>query len=342
MSADLKYCIALTVEGAHLSRSGAAEAMGTIMDGAASDAQIGGYLAALRIRGDRPEELLGFLDAFRERARRVRLDDPDAVDLCGTGGDGLGTFNVSTVAAFVLAGTGITVAKHGNRSVSSGSGSADVLRELGVNIDASPETMEACINGIGVGFLFAPLYHPAMKFASRARAELGIRTCFNLLGPLANPAGVRRQVVGTFSVSAADTLASIVREMRPVAAMVLHAGDGLDEVSPQAPTQIREIRESRAERSYVIDPGTFGLIPEPGLNAVAGGTPARNAAIAREILSGSAPGVARNFVLMNAALGLMVARDGLTHPEAYARCAESIDSGRALDSLQRLVEYTNR
>ncbi len=341
MNAGLKYCIAVTVGGAQLSRSEAAGAMGEIMDGAATDAQIGGYLAALRLRGDRPEELLGFLDAFRERARRITLDDPDAVDLCGTGGDGLGTFNVSTVAAFVLAGTGVTVAKHGNRSVSSGSGSADVLRELGVNIDAPPERMEACINATGVGFLFAPIYHPAMKAASRARAELGIRTCFNLLGPLANPAGVRRQVVGAYDASAADTLASILREMRPAAAMVLNAADGLDEVSPQAPTQVRELRQSLEERRYVIDPRTFGLSPASGLGGVAGGTPARNAAIALDVLSGS-PGPARDFVLMNAALGLMVARDGLSHSDAFSQCAESVASGRALRALRDLVEFTNR
>ncbi len=331
----------MTVEGAHLSRDEAALAMGEIMDGAATDAQIGGYLAALRVRGDRTEELLGFLDAFRERARRVTLDDPDAVDVCGTGGDGLGTFNVSTVAAFVLAGTGVTVAKHGNRSVSSASGSADVLRELGVRIDAPPETMEACINETGVGFLFAPIYHPAMKTVSRARADLGFRTCFNLLGPLANPAGVRRQVVGAYNSSAADTLASILRETRPAAAMVLNADDGLDEMSPQAPTRVREFRLTTEERRYVIDPSTFGLVRAPCLGAVAGGSPARNAQIALEVLSGT-PGPARDFVLMNASLGLMVARDGLTHAEAYERCAVSIDAGSALVALRRLVEYTTR
>jgi len=315
--------------------------MGTIMDGRATEAQIGGFLTALRSRGDHPEELLGFLDAFRERARRIRVDDPDAVDLCGTGGDGLGTFNVSTLAAFVVAGAGVTVAKHGNRSVSSRSGSADVLRELGVNIDVSPDTMEACINTLGVGFLFAPLYHPAMKYASKPRSELGIRTCFNLLGPLANPAGVRRQVVGAFNGTAADTLAALFREMKPAAAMVLSSTDGLDEVSPAGPTVIREIRHHQGQKRYTVVPETFGLSTRPGLAGVAGGTPGDNAAIGRAVLSG-ARGPTRDFVLMNSALGLMVARDALTPAEAFVLCSDSVDSGRSLEKLRQLVEYTNR
>ncbi len=341
MTPDLKHCIASIVEGRRLTRDEARAGMGIIMDGNATEAQIGGFLTALRLAGDHPDELLGFLDAFRERARLIHLDDPDAVDLCGTGGDGLGTFNVSTVAAFVVAGAGVTVAKHGNRSVSSRSGSADVLSELGVNIDATPDRMEQCINSIGVGFLFAPVYHPAMRFAAKPRSDLGIRTCFNILGPLANPAGVRRQVIGAFHPAAADVIATLLREIRPAAAMVVTADDGLDEVSPGAPTLIREIREKESEKRYTIGPGTFGLTGNTDLSSVGGGTPADNAAIARSILTGT-PGIARDFVLMNSALGLMVAREGLTHPDAFNLCAESIDSGRAFGALRRLVEYTNR
>ncbi len=341
MMVDMKYCIARSVEGQHLSRAEASAAMGIIMDGRASEAQIGGFLTALRARGDTPDELLGFLDAFRERMRPIHLDDPDAVDLCGTGGDGLGTFNVSTLAALVVGGAGVTVAKHGNRSVSGRSGSADVLRELGVNIDAAPEQMEACINTIGVGFLFAPVYHPAMRFASKPRSELGIRTCFNLLGPLANPAGVRRQVVGTFDRASADIIAALYREMSPAAAMVLTADDGLDEVSPAAMTSIREIRENVGEQRYTVSPGTFGIRAISGLAEVAGGTPADNAAIALSVLGG-ARGPARDFTLLNSAVGLMVGRDGLAPRAAFDLCAESVDSGRALGMLRRLVEYTNR
>jgi anthranilate phosphoribosyltransferase len=340
MSDPMKYCIALAVDGGRMTRAEAASVMGVIMDGGATDAQIGGFLAVLRSRGEDPGELLGFLDAFRERATRIRLEDPDAVDLCGTGGDRSGTFNVSTVAAFVVAGAGVTVAKHGNRSVSSRSGSADVLRELGARIDIPPERMEACINTLRIGFLFAPLYHPAMKSAAKARAELGIRTCFNLLGPLANPAGVRRQVVGTFSAGAAETLGALFMEMQPAAALVLHSDDGLDEVSPSAPTQVREIRGGRGSR-YTVDPGTFGLRRNGGTGGVAGGSPAQNAEIALSLLRGESRGAGRDFVLLNAAMGMMAARDGLSHEEAFGLCAESLDSGRASGCLRRFVEFTN-
>jgi anthranilate phosphoribosyltransferase len=341
MTPDLKYSIETIVGGGHLSREDAASAMGVIMDGGATDAQIGGFLAGLRVRGEICVELLGFLDAFRERAVRVRLDDPDAVDLCGTGGDGLGTINVSTIAAFVVAGAGVTVAKHGNRSVSSRSGSADLLRELGVNIDLSPERMESCINSTRLGFLFAPIYHPAMKYASGPRRELGVRTCFNLLGPLANPAGVTRQVVGTYSPLSAEMLASIFAEIRPASAAVLHSADGLDEVSPAGPTEIRSIGPAGAGEIRTVVPDSFGIGRRSALSDVAGGSPAENAAIALRVLAGEA-GAARDFVVMNAAVGLGVARDGLSLPDAAGLCAESLDSGRASDALRRLVEYTNR
>lgn len=327
--------------GEGLSRSEAAAAMGQIMDGAATDAGIGAFLSMLRLRGERSVELLGFLDAMRERAVHVRVLDPDAVDLCGTGGDGLGTINVSTVAAFVVAGAGVTVAKHGNRSVSSRSGSADVLRELGVRIDAPPCRMEACINETGIGFLFAPEYHPAMKHASRARADLGTRTCFNLLGPLCNPAGVRRQVVGTFNPRSAETITSILLELNPEAALVVCSEDGLDEVSPQAPTNASEIRHDRPPRSYSLSPESFGVPRQPSLAPVLGGSPRENAEIALSVLEGS-PGPCRDFVLMNSALGVSVSKAGLGFQEAFALCSESLDSGRAFGKLRSLVEYTNR
>src|SRR5258706_5316568 len=190
-----------------LTREEASAAMRTIMDGQASDAQIAGFLMALRLKGEKPDELLGFVEVMRERSIRIALDDGDAIDMCGTGGDGTGTFNISTVASFVVAGAGVTVAKHGNRSISSACGSADVLRALGVNIDLAPERAGDCINSVGIGFLFAPLFHPAMKHAAKARAELGVKTLFNILGPMTNPAGVRRQLVGAFSEGAAQMMA---------------------------------------------------------------------------------------------------------------------------------------
>lgn len=341
MMAGLKYCLGKTADGGHLSREEAASAMGVIMDGEATDAQIGAFLAILRVRGEQTEELLGFLDAFRERSVGVRLDDPDAVDLCGTGGDGGGTINVSTLSAFVVAGTGVTVAKHGNRSVSSRSGSADLLGELGVRIDIPPAAMEACINSVGMGFLYAPIYHPAMKFAARPRSEMGIRTCFNLLGPLANPARVTRQVVGTYSRASAELVATLFRTLGPASAAVVHADDGLDEVSPAGCTEIRTVGPGGVVDRRRISPESFGLAGHSELAAVAGGTPAENAAFARRILAGER-GPMRDFVLMNAALGLSVARDGLTLLDAFGVCADALDSGRASGVLDRLVEFTNR
>jgi anthranilate phosphoribosyltransferase len=341
VNADLKYCIETIAGGGHLSRPEAASAMGVIMDGGATDAQIGGFLAGLRVKGESSAELLGFLDAFGERAVRVRLDDPDALDLCGTGGDGRGTINVSTIAAIVVAGAGVTVAKHGNRSVSSRSGSADLLRELGVKIDLPPDRMEACINSTGVGFFFAPIYHPAMKYASGARRELGIRTCFNLLGPLANPAGVSRQVVGTYSRSSAEMVASLLCEIGPASAAVLHSADGLDEVSPAGPTEIRSIGPAGPGELRTVVPESFGFGRLNGLADVAGGSPEENAAVARRVLAGEA-GAPRDFVLMNAAVGLCVGRDGLSLTDAAGICADALDSGRASGALRRFVEFTNR
>ena len=192
-----------------LSEEESGVAMATIMDGQATDAQIAGLLMALKVKGEQEQELLGFVEVMRERCLGVRIDDPDAIDMCGTGGDGSGTFNISTVASFVVAGAGVTVAKHGNRSMSSACGSADVLKALGVNIEFPAERAGACINKVGIGFLFAPLFHPAMKYAARARSELGVKTLFNLLGPMTNPAGVRRQLVGAFSPQAAQKMAGV-------------------------------------------------------------------------------------------------------------------------------------
>jgi len=277
---------------------------------------------------------------MRERSVALQVTDPDAVDLCGTGGDGMGTINVSTFSAFVVAGAGVTVAKHGNRSVSSNSGSADVLRELGVNIELPPGRMQGCINETGIGFLFAPSYHPAMKFAARVRKDLGLRTCFNLLGPLCNPAGVRRQVVGTFDTKSAALITEILLELKPLAAIVVTSDDGLDEVSPGSPTRAAEIRGDNSVRKASLSPGSFGLTQTHSLDSVRGGTPAENASIGLSVLRGE-KGPYRDFVLLNSAVGLQVSTEGLGCVEAYALCVESVDSGRALGKLRSLVEYTN-
>jgi len=327
--------------GAELPRADAAEAMGLIMEGQVTDAQTGAFLGALHLRGEKPDELLGFLDAMRERAVHVTVEDPEAVDLCGTGGDGRGTINVSTLAAFVVAGAGVTVAKHGNRSVTSRCGSADVLRELGVNIDLPPDRMETCINETGIGFLFAPAYHPAMKNAARARKDLAVRTCFNILGPLCNPAGVRRQVVGTFDSVSAEIIAEILLELNHVSAFVIHSDDGLDEVSPECRTSTTLIRAGQPTVNLSISPESFGLSNRHSLSTVAGGSPAENAAIALAVLEGE-KGPYRDFILLNSALGLQVSQDGLGCEDAFAMCSEALDSGKAREKLRTLVDFTNR
>ncbi|HEX9006002.1 MAG TPA: anthranilate phosphoribosyltransferase, partial [Bacteroidota bacterium] len=237
---SIKAHMEKVLSGEHLSTDEAAAALETIMTGEATDVQIAGLLVALRANGESVDELVGFARTMRLHAVRVRLEDPDAIDMCGTGGDGRGTFNISTVASFVAAGAGVTVAKHGNRSVSSRSGSADVLAALGVNISLPPERVEACINEVGIGFLFAPLFHPAMKHAGKARAELATRTIFNMLGPLTNPAGVRRQLIGAYSARVAGQLACALQRLGALKACVVHSEDGMDEISAAAGTRMFE------------------------------------------------------------------------------------------------------
>jgi anthranilate phosphoribosyltransferase len=258
-------------EGEHLTRQEAAQGMRTIMEGKATDAQIGGLLIGLKLNGEQTEELLGLVDAMREKGVRITIDDADAVDLCGTGGDRLGTFNISTAASFVVAGAGVTVAKHGNRSVSSACGSADVLEALGVNLTADPEAVAECINSVGLGFLFAPMFHPAMKSASRPRSELGLATCFNLLGPMTNPAGVRRQVVGAHGAEAARSIAGVFRQLRPERVFVVASLDGLDEVSLSSPTAVWEVEATGGLREYEVTHRDLGL-PPAGRESIRGGT----------------------------------------------------------------------
>ncbi len=336
----MKEHIRKVTEGAHLTHDEASCAMRTIMEGDATPAQIAAFLVALKLKGEQAEELAGFVAVMREKSVRVRLDDPDAVDLCGTGGDGTGTFNISTVASFVVAGARVTVAKHGNRSVSSACGSADLLQELGVNIDISPEKVEACINTVGIGFLFAPLFHPAMRHAAKPRSELGIKTCFNLLGPLTNPARVQRQLAGAFSARAAELLASVFAALQPAAVMVVHSEDGLDEISLSAPTRSYTLARGKAAATDTLSHASFGLEPLAA-KSLSGGGAKENARIARGILSGE-KGPGRDVVLANAAAALLMAGRARTLPEGVALGAESIDSGSALQKLNALREYTNR
>jgi anthranilate phosphoribosyltransferase len=334
----MKRYIEQAVSGIDLTAEEAAEALAVIMSGEATDAQIAGLLTALRTKGESVEELVGFARAMLEHAVRVHVGDPGAMDIVGTGGDGLGTFNISTVAAFVIAGAGVTVAKHGNRAVSSRCGSADVLRALGVGIDIPPAKMEECIARTGMGFLFAPVFHPAMQFASRARTELGVRTIFNLLGPLTNPAGVRRHIIGTPHARFAGKLAAAMERLGTDRSCVVCSSDGMDEIGLDGTTRVLEVGRTAAIADYTIDASDFGLGRHP-VDALAGGDAADNARIALHVLSGE-PGAHRDVVIANAAAGLYVAGAVSTLLEGAAVAAGSIDSGRAASRLEHLVHFT--
>ncbi|MBI4546586.1 MAG: anthranilate phosphoribosyltransferase [Ignavibacteriae bacterium] len=334
----MKEYIQKVSEKQNLTRNEAASAMRIIMDNQATDVQIAGFLMALKVKGEDPDELLGFAEVMREKSIKVDIDDPDAIDMCGTGGDGSGTFNISTVASFVVAGAGVTVAKHGNRAMSSSCGSADVLKALGVNLEIPPEKAEACINTVGIGFLFAPLFHPAIKYAAKARSELGVKTCFNLLGPMTNPAGVRRQLVGTFNHDAAQKMAEVFTRLNAIKVLLVHSHDGLDEVSLSAPTTVYDVNSQLFSGKYNVDAKAFGLTIVTK-DALRGGLAETNASIALKVLQGE-KGPHRDVVIVNAAFGLLVAGKVRTVQEGVSIAAESIDSGKALKKLSDLKAFT--
>lgn len=334
----MKRFIEMCLNGQDLTPDEASGALELIMTGQATDSQTAGLLVALRAKGETVNEIVGFARTMRQRAIRINVEDENAIDLCGTGGDGLSTFNISTIAAFVAAGAGVTVAKHGNRSVSSRSGSADVLTALGMNIQLSPARTEECINKIGVGFLFAPLYHPAMKFAAKPRAELGVRTIFNMVGPLTNPAGVQRQLVGTYHEKVAANLAGALEQLEASKACVVHSGDGMDEVTISGETRVLEVTRDNVMQAYSVSPGLFGLDTRP-LSSIRGGDEKENAAIARKVLNGET-GAARDVVLANAAFGIYVSGKALDIRHATEMATDSLDSGRARTKLQKLLEYS--
>jgi len=276
-----------------------------IFSGKLTDAQIGAFMAALATKGETFEELAGAAEAMRRKATRIQAAAPVVVDTCGTGGDGAHTFNISTTAAFVVAGSGVTVAKHGNRSVSSKCGSADVLEALGVKLNTAPEVAEEAVNEIGIGFLFAPLFHGAMKYAIGPRKELAVRTIFNMLGPLTNPAAANCQILGVFSPKLTEMFADALNLLGARRAFVVHGHDGLDEISVCAPTRISELRDGRVH-TYDISPEHFfedRARPED----MAGGTPTENAQITREVLNGKEKGARRNVVVINAGAALVAA-----------------------------------
>jgi anthranilate phosphoribosyltransferase len=334
----IKEAIAKLVERTDLTEAEAENAMGEIMRGEATPAQIAAFATALRMKGEGVSEIVGCARAMRSSALRVNCRRRPLVDTCGTGGDGFGTFNISTIVAIVLAGAGVAVAKHGNRSISSRCGSADMLEALGVRIDLGPDDIVRCIDEIGIGFLFAQRLHPAMKHAATARKEIGIRTIFNILGPLANPAGADIQLLGTYSAALTVTLAEVLRSLDVERAMVVHGHGGLDELSTTGPNQVAYLNGGIS--TYTIIPSELGL-PAPSKDALLGGTPQENAAIAIEILNGK-PGPRRDAVLLNAAAGMMLSGKADTMTAGLAMSAEAIDSGRALSKLKDLISLTQR
>jgi anthranilate phosphoribosyltransferase len=322
-----------------LSESDACAVMMQVMAGQATPAQIAAFLAALATKGETADEIAGCAQAMRQNAIPVRPQSHDLLDTCGTGGDGRRTFNISTTTALVAAGVGVKVAKHGNRSISSACGSADVLAALGVRIDLPPERVAACLDTVGIGFLFAPALHPAMKHAMPVRRELGVRTVFNILGPLTNPAGATRQILGVFDARLTYTMARVLQSLGTQSALVVHGADGLDELSTTGPNRVTELRCGRI-RTYTFDPLDLGL-PRSRLEDLQGGDAAINAAMTRAILQGER-GPRRDIVLLNAAAALMTSGQARTMREGLALAACSIDSGRALDVLNRLIAFTNR
>ena len=333
----MKRCLQTLIAGQNLSEQEAGAAFDLIMNGEATPAQLGAFLAALRIKSETVDELAGASRSMRRHAIFVDPRGKPVVDTCGTGGDSLGTFNISTTAAFVVAGAGIPVAKHGNRSITSKCGSADVLAELGVNLDVTPDIMEACIHEVGIGFLFAPKLHPAMKHAMGPRKELGFRTVFNLLGPLANPAGAKNQVLGVFAPELTEMFAEVLKRLGSRRVLVVHGQDGMDEITVTGTTRISELRDGSI-RTYNFDPMTVIEDYAPA-STLMGGDAAMNAAITLAILDGET-GPRRDIVCLNAAAGLIAGGLSADFADGFKRAGQAIDNGKARQALDGLVAAT--
>ncbi len=333
----IKESIAKLIEKKDLSEEECVASMNEIMEGGATDAQIAAFLVALRQKGETVDEIVGAAKVMREKVLRIDLDDVDVViDTCGTGGDGQRTFNVSTIAALIAASAGVAVAKHGNKSVSSSSGSADVLTALGVNIEQGPEKAAESIRSVKFGFLFAPLYHGAMKYAIGPRREMGIRTVFNVLGPLTNPANVKRQVMGVYDAELLKPLANVLKRLGSEMVLVVHSEDGLDEVSPAAATAVAELSKGKV-RTYKISPEDFGLkagkVKDVGVSSAE-----ESASMIRDVLSGS-KGTARTASVLNAGAALYVSGTVDKIEDGVRQAEELIDSGKAIQHLDAIVAF---
>jgi len=336
--------IAQILDGRSLSAGKAEDVMDEIMGGEATPAQIAGFLIALRTKGETVDEITGSARAMRRAATRVEPRSTTLIDTCGTGGDGAGTFNISTTAALVVAGAGLRVAKHGNRSVSSRSGSADVLKALGVNLELTPAHVATCIDEVGIGFLFAPRLHPAMKHAIGPRRELGVRTIFNILGPLTNPAAAQAQLLGVYDAELTEVLARVLKELGSKAAYVVHGHGGLDELTTTGPNRISRFGvgdDADAVITETLDPRSLGL-QIANHEDLKGGEPEENAAITRAILSGTDRGPHRDIVLLNAGAALLVGGTSPSLAEGMVKAGESIDSGSALRTLDELIALSQR
>jgi anthranilate phosphoribosyltransferase len=332
----IKEAIAQLVGGKSLTMDEASTVMSEIMEGTATPAQFGAFVTALRFNGETVEEIAGLARTMRSKALRVNSNEP-VVDTCGTGGDGSGTFNISTTAAFVVAACGLKVAKHGNRAISSHCGSADVLEALGVKIDLNPEQVQKCLEKVGIGFMLAPVFHPAMKFAAAPRKEVGIRTVFNILGPLTNPAGAGAQVLGVPEKGLTEKMATVLKMLGCQHALVVHGEDGLDEITITGKTFIAELKTG-VIKNYEISPEECGLTKAKP-DSLKGGTAKENADLLRSILSGK-KGAQRDIVLMNAAAALIAGDKAATFKEGIAMAGAAIDNGKALQKLENFITFS--
>jgi len=337
----IREAIEKAVRGADLSEAEVRGAFNDIMTGTATPAQIGAFAVALRMKGETVGEITGAAIAMRERSVRISAVGAGreaVVDTCGTGGSGKNTFNISTAAAFVAAGCGLKVAKHGNRAMSGRCGSADVLEALGVKLDVSPDMAQRCLLEVGIGFLYAAIFHQAMKHAVGPRREIGLRTIFNLLGPLSNPAGADSQVVGVYDAALTETIAKVLRNLGSRRAFVVHGMDALDEITITGKTRVSELKNGRV-RSYFVSPEKFG-IRRASLDDIEGGDPRENAGIMLSVLKGERT-PRRDVVLLNASAALVAGSKAKDFRSGIGMAAQSIDSGAALDKLMKLIEMTN-
>ncbi len=324
----------------NLNQEEAYKAMEFIMSGSANDSQIAAFLVALKMKGETIDEVSGFSRAMLDKAIKVKSKHKNIVDTCGTGGDGLNTFNISTTAAFIAAGAGVPVAKHGNRSVSSKSGSADVLEELGVNINLECSEVSSCLDSIGIGFIFAPKAHTAMKYVARARKDMGIRTVFNILGPLTNPAMASGRILGVFDKNLVDIMINTLKNIGVERAFVVNSEEGLDELSVSGKSSIAELRDGRVSK-YIFDPRELGFA-KSDIEDLVGGDAKLNAGILIDILTGVEKSARRDSAVINAAAAIVSGKKADSLSEAVDLAAYSIDSGRAYEKLEKLIKFTSR